>query len=110
MLSQQTQKINLATVDQNVGKINSEVAKAFSILEKGTADIRQFLSLAKAIKIDQATIKELEKQRETLKSMGISPDAKVDFAIENADIIAEVVNAVDEALNKYLNSIRAYDI
>jgi len=111
MLAQESmKKIDLATVDQNIQKINSEVDKAFKILGKGTNDIRQFLALAKGIKIDQAAIKELEKQKDTLQSMGITPDVKVDFAIENAEIIAEVVKSVNDALSKYLTAIRGYDI
>ena len=103
-------KVELATVDQNIIKLNGEIEKSFKILDKGTQDIRKFLALAKNIKIEQATVKELEKQREMLKSLGVPPNQKIDFAIENAEIIEDVVNQVNKSLTAYLSSIQGYSI
>jgi hypothetical protein len=103
-------KIDLATIDQNLKQLNLEINKAFSVLDKGTKDIRQFLSIAKTLKIDSATINELSKQRETLKSLGVPPNANIDFAIENAEIITDIVNQVNKSLSAYLSSIQGYDV
>jgi hypothetical protein len=103
-------KIELATIDQNVTKLQGDIAKSFDILDKGTQDIRKFLALAQNIKIDQGVVKELEKQREMLKSLGVPPNTKIDYAIENAEIIGDIVSQVQKSLSSYLNSIKAYDI
>lgn len=103
-------KVELATVDQNISKLNSEIEKSFAILEKGTQDIRKFLALAKNIKIEQATVKDLEKQREMLKALGVPANAKIDFAIENAEIIGDIVNSVNKSLSSYLSAVQGYDI
>ena len=103
-------KIDLATIEQNLKQLDAEIGKAFSILDKGTKDIRQFLSIAKTLKIDSATINELSKQRETLKSLGVPPNANIDFTIENAQIIEDIVNQVNKSLTAYLSAIQGYDV
>ena len=103
-------KIDLATIDQNLKQLNSEIDKGISILEKGNQQIRQFLALAKTIKISAGTVNELTKQRDTLKSLGVPPNANIEFTIENAEIIVEVSNKVEKSLSSYLSSILAYDL
>jgi hypothetical protein len=101
-------KIDLATIDQNLKQLDAEIEKALSILEKGDTQIRQFLALAKTIKIDSGAVNELTKQRDTLKSLGVPPNANIDFTIENAEIVGIIVKQVEKSLGSYISSVQGY--
>ncbi len=103
-------KIDLATIEQNLKQLDGEIGKSLSILEKGTTQIRQFLALAKTIKIDSATVSELIKQRDTLKSLGVPPNANIDFTIENCEIIEDATQQAIKSLTAYLSYLQGYDI
>ncbi len=105
-----SKKIELATIKENIFKVNIQIDKAVIELKKAKGILDGTASTLKSIVLDETLIKTLKTQANQLKELGAPPNAELDFTLDDFDITKGAIADFLSAINTYNNATKGIDI
>lgn len=109
-----SQKVELANIQANIKELNLLVDKNIKIINLAEKEVQALSASISSIVFNDNVYKELIKQRQEIKDLGLQPYAELEFAIDNFETVQEVIQNSKAAMKKAVEIVayakKGYDI
>ena len=95
-----SQKVDLANIQANIKELNMLVDKNIKIINLAEKEVQALSVSISSIVFNDNVYKELIKQRQEVKDLGLQPQAELEFAIDNFETVQEVIQNSKAAMKK----------
>ena len=109
-----SQNVKLGTIDANIKEIGLLVDKNIKVINQAEKEVQNLSNSINSLVLNENIYKELIKQKKDLADLGVPIYAELVFALENFEIVKEVIQNTKSAMKKAVEIIafakKGYDI
>ena len=109
-----SQKVQLGTIDANIKEMRLIVDKNIKVINLAEKEVQNLSNSINSLVLNENIYKELIKQKKDLADLGVPMYAEFAFALENFEIVKEVIQNTKGAMKKAVEIVasakKGYDI
>ena len=109
-----SQKVQLGTIDANIKEMGLIVDKNIKVINLAEKEVQNLSNSINSLVLNENIYKELIKQKKDLADLGVPMYAELAFALENFEIVKEVIQNTKGAMKKAVEIVasakKGYDI